>query len=149
MNSRLPIILGMGGASGADYGLRLLEYLLQHDWPVQLLLSDLHLPDGSGLALCQELQATASRPPLISDRWRRTQFISWMLAPEASRARFKACLSASVRPGAGNGNKADRDVSLCAQEDLCINETLLFKHLSQRNGAMGQRIHHECFVAVT
>ncbi len=39
MNSRLPIILGMGGASGADYGLRLLEYLLQHDWPVQLLLS--------------------------------------------------------------------------------------------------------------
>ncbi|MBV2164436.1 MAG: response regulator [Comamonas sp.] len=34
--------------------------------PVQLLLSDLHLPDGSGLALCQELQATASRPaPLI------------------------------------------------------------------------------------
>lgn len=33
--------------------------------PVQLLLSDLHLPDGSGLALCQELQATASRPALL------------------------------------------------------------------------------------
>ncbi len=34
--------------------------------PVQLLLSDLHLPDGSGLALCQELQATARHPaPLI------------------------------------------------------------------------------------
>ncbi len=34
--------------------------------PVQLLLSDLHLPDGWGWTLCQELQATASRPaPLI------------------------------------------------------------------------------------
>ena len=35
--------------------------------PVRLLLSDLHLPDGSGLVLCQELQATASHPaPLIA-----------------------------------------------------------------------------------
>ncbi len=40
--------------------------LLAAGCPVQLLLSNLHLPDGSGLALCQELQATASRPvPLI------------------------------------------------------------------------------------
>jgi 4-hydroxy-3-polyprenylbenzoate decarboxylase len=34
-----PIILGMTGASGADYGLRLLQCLLQAGWPVQLLLS--------------------------------------------------------------------------------------------------------------
>lgn len=50
-----PIILGMTGASGADYGLRLLQCLLEAGWPVQLLLSkaaqivihmetDLHLP---------------------------------------------------------------------------------------------------------
>ncbi len=34
-----PIILGMTGASGADYGLRLLHCLLKADLPVQLLLS--------------------------------------------------------------------------------------------------------------
>ena len=34
-----PIILGMTGASGADYGLRLLQYLLDVGSPVQLLLS--------------------------------------------------------------------------------------------------------------
>ena len=44
-------------------------------------------------------QAAASRPPLMADRCRRTQFISLMLAPLASRARLSACLSASVRPG--------------------------------------------------
>lgn len=34
-----PIILGMTGASGADYGLRLLHYLLDVGRPVQLLIS--------------------------------------------------------------------------------------------------------------
>lgn len=34
-----PIVLGMTGASGADYGLRLLQCLLERDWPVHLLLS--------------------------------------------------------------------------------------------------------------
>jgi 4-hydroxy-3-polyprenylbenzoate decarboxylase len=34
-----PIILGMTGASGADYGLRLLQCLLEAGCPVQLLLS--------------------------------------------------------------------------------------------------------------
>lgn len=58
MSARLPIILGMSGASGADYGLRLLEYLLRDGWPVQLLLSnaarlvintetDLRLPESA------------------------------------------------------------------------------------------------------
>lgn len=37
--AELPIILGMTGASGADYGLRLLQCLLQAGQPVQLLLS--------------------------------------------------------------------------------------------------------------
>ncbi len=54
-----PIILGMTGASGADYGLRLLQCLLEAGWPVQLLLSkaaqivihmetDLRLPSRTG-----------------------------------------------------------------------------------------------------
>jgi 4-hydroxy-3-polyprenylbenzoate decarboxylase len=34
-----PIILGMTGASGVDYGLRLLQCLLEADRPVQLLIS--------------------------------------------------------------------------------------------------------------
>ena len=34
-----PLILGMTGASGADYGLRLLHCLLEADRPVQLLIS--------------------------------------------------------------------------------------------------------------
>lgn len=34
-----PIVLGMTGASGADYGLRLLQCLLEADWPVHLLIS--------------------------------------------------------------------------------------------------------------
>ncbi|PIE82865.1 MAG: aromatic acid decarboxylase [Candidatus Contendobacter odensis] len=39
MTACQPIILGMTGASGADYGLRLLQYLLAAEYPVQLLLS--------------------------------------------------------------------------------------------------------------
>lgn len=37
---RQPIILGITGASGACYGMRLLQYLLQNDWSVQLLFSE-------------------------------------------------------------------------------------------------------------
>ncbi len=54
-----PIILGMTGASGADYGLRLLQCLLNAGWPVHLLFSkaaqivihmetDLRLPSRPG-----------------------------------------------------------------------------------------------------
>ena len=54
-----PVILGMTGASGADYGLRLLQCLLDAGWPVHLLLSkaaqivihmetDLRLPGRPG-----------------------------------------------------------------------------------------------------
>jgi len=39
MTTSRPIILGMTGASGADYGLRLLRCLLETGHPVQLLLS--------------------------------------------------------------------------------------------------------------
>ena len=39
MTAPLPIILGMTGASGADYGLRLLQCLLSAGQPVQLLIS--------------------------------------------------------------------------------------------------------------
>ena len=39
------------------------------------------------------------RPPLMPDKWRRTQLISLMVAPEASSARASACLSSSVEPG--------------------------------------------------
>ena len=44
--------------------------------------------------------AAASRPPLIADRCRRTQFISLIVAPDLSSARLTLCLSSSVRPGA-------------------------------------------------
>ena len=49
-------------------------------------------------------QAAARRPPLIAERWRRTQFISVIVAPEASSARLIACLSASVTPASGSGS---------------------------------------------
>ena len=39
MTASRPIILGMTGASGADYGLRLLQCLLEAGHPVQLLIS--------------------------------------------------------------------------------------------------------------
>lgn len=39
MKSKPPIILAMTGASGVCYGLRLLEFLLQADYPVYLLIS--------------------------------------------------------------------------------------------------------------
>ncbi|MDS4068524.1 MAG: flavin prenyltransferase UbiX [Candidatus Competibacter sp.] len=39
MTAPRPIILGMTGASGADYGLRLLHCLLEAGQPVQLLIS--------------------------------------------------------------------------------------------------------------
>jgi hypothetical protein len=52
-------------------------------------------------------QAAARRPPLMPDRWRRTQFISLMLAPDASSARFTSCLSSSVMPGRGSGSSEE------------------------------------------
>ena len=45
--------------------------------------------------------AAARRPPLMAERCFRTVFISPMVAPEASSARFTACLSASVKPVGG------------------------------------------------
>ena len=51
--------------------------------------------------------ARASRPPLIADRCLRTQLISLMFAPLLSSALFKARLSYSVIPDAGNESKAE------------------------------------------
>ena len=51
--------------------------------------------------------AAARRPPLMADRCLRTQFISAMLAPLLSSARLIACLSCSVRPGAGSVSSAE------------------------------------------
>ncbi|OIQ64665.1 hypothetical protein GALL_537830 [mine drainage metagenome] len=51
--------------------------------------------------------AAASRPPLIADRWRRTQFISAIVAPLSSSSRLMRCLSASVSPAAGSGSSAE------------------------------------------
>ncbi len=52
-------------------------------------------------------QASASRPPLSAERCLRTQFISPMLAPLRSSALLTACLSSSVRPGAGAASSAE------------------------------------------
>ena len=51
--------------------------------------------------------AAASRPPLIAERCLRTVLISPIVAPERSSARVTACLSASVRPGAGSASSAE------------------------------------------
>ncbi len=40
MSNSLPIVLGVTGASGAVYGLKLLEFLLVHDYQVELVYSD-------------------------------------------------------------------------------------------------------------
>src|SRR6202162_1014263 len=51
--------------------------------------------------------AAARRPPLMPERWRRTQFISPIGAPEVSSARLSACLSSSARPASGNVSRAE------------------------------------------
>ena len=61
----------------------------------------------SSVMTCAGWQAAASRPPLIAERWRRTQLTSLIVAPELSNMRFTACFSSSVRPGAGSGNSAE------------------------------------------
>ncbi len=40
MTKALPIVLGVTGASGAVYGLGLLEFLLAHDFQVELVYSE-------------------------------------------------------------------------------------------------------------
>ena len=52
----------------------------------------------SSVSTCAGWQAAASRPPLMADKCRRTQFISLMVAPDASRARPTLCLTSSVSP---------------------------------------------------
>ena len=56
---------------------------------------------------CAGAAAAASRPPLIAERCLRTVLISVMVAPERNNARVTACLSASVRPGAGKASSAE------------------------------------------
>ena len=51
--------------------------------------------------------AAASRPPLIAERCLRTELISAMVAPEAMSRAVAACLSASLRPGAGRLRSAE------------------------------------------
>ena len=51
--------------------------------------------------------AAASRPPLIAETCRRTQFISPIVAPDASSARLSCCLSASVAPAGGSESSAE------------------------------------------
>ena len=49
-------------------------------------------------------QRAPSRPPCSCDRCLRTQLISWMAAPLASRARLTSLRSPRVSPGNGNGD---------------------------------------------
>jgi len=49
----------------------------------------------------------ASRPPLMAERWRRTVFISLMVAPLASSARLTSCLSCRLNPGSGKGSSEE------------------------------------------
>ena len=51
--------------------------------------------------------AAARRPPLIAERCFLTVLISPIVAPERSKARVTACLSARLRPGAGKVNNAE------------------------------------------
>ena len=44
---------------------------------------------------------------MIFDRWRRTQFISPIVAPDLSRLRLMACLSSSVKPSIGMGSSEE------------------------------------------
>ena len=41
--------------------------------------------------------AAASRPPLMADRWRRTQFISRMVAPLASKRAVHGLLQVEIQ----------------------------------------------------
>ena len=50
----------------------------------------------------------------MADRCFRTQFISAIVAPEASKARFTACLSASAIPAAGSAMRADAPPEISA-----------------------------------
>ena len=67
--------------------------------------------------------AAASRPPLIAERCFRTTFIWAMSAPLARSARFTACLSSSVNPGAGSASRADPPPD--QEEDKIIRPGLL------------------------
>ena len=49
---------------------------------------------------------SASRPPFTAERCLRTQFISWMVAPERSSAAVTCCLWVSVMPGTGAASSA-------------------------------------------
>jgi 4-hydroxy-3-polyprenylbenzoate decarboxylase len=71
--SKLPFVLAITGASGAIYGLRLLQYLLETDQPVELLVSnaalavmreenDLHIEDQIDRQLLEYLKLPKSAP---------------------------------------------------------------------------------------
>ena len=77
--------------------------------------------------------AAASRPPLIAERCLRTQFISSIVAPERSSARFTACLSARVRPG------RQRQQRRAAAGDQAEHQVVGTEALHQLEDARGRR----------
>ena len=74
--------------------------------------------DNSSVTTRAGWQAAARRPPLIAERWRRTVFISPMVAPLDSSARFTACLCSSVKPGRGKGSERRSATRDQAQHDV-------------------------------
>jgi 4-hydroxy-3-polyprenylbenzoate decarboxylase len=73
MSDELPLVLGISGASGAIYGLRLVQYLLELEHPIELVLSraaqqvmkeenDIILGDDVKHSLCDYLNLPQESP---------------------------------------------------------------------------------------
>ena len=138
-----PVILGMTGASGAGYGLRLLQCLLEAGWPVQLLLSkaaqiviametDLRLPGRP----CDMQHVLAEHYRCASGQLHVYGQEEWTAPPASGSALAQAMVVCPCTTGAlaaiANGNSDNlleraADVSLKEGRPLilAVRETLL------------------------
>lgn len=131
-----PLVVALTGASGAPYGLRLIECLARADEPVDVLISDaarvvlkteegLSLPTGSaaaGRALVERLAVAPDRLRVFGSQQWSAPFASGSSAPRAMV--ICPCSSgtlSAVATGASN-NLIERAADVCLKErrDLLV-----------------------------
>lgn len=99
--TRLPVVHAITGASGAPYGLRLLQALAGADWPVWLIIS------GHGWRLLKEECGIGSLPALrkaVGRGWKSVEFF-----PDADRG---------SRPASGSTKTAGMVICPCSMATL-------------------------------
>lgn len=90
----LPLVVALSGASGTIYGIRMLQFLLENDYKVELVVSD-----SASKVAYNEMSLSLSQDPALL----KEQILSYVKAPNSARALLTVWahkdISASISSG--------------------------------------------------